>query len=75
MNMNYLESINMNWKMLTLYDYVLKELKWIELNMFNCIKHIYIYIVQLTSYSYWLKITGYCMYVTCWKIKRHNNTS
>lgn len=27
MYMNYLEQINMNWKMLMLYDYVLKELK------------------------------------------------
>lgn len=27
MYMNYLEQINMNWKMLTLYDYALKELK------------------------------------------------
>lgn len=44
--------------MLTLYDYVLKELEWIELNMFNCIKHIHLYrttyeLLLLTE-NYWL---------------------
>lgn len=46
--------------MLTLYDYVLRELKWIELNMFNCIKHIHVHLYRTTyellllTENYWL---------------------
>lgn len=66
MNMNYLEYINMNWKMLTLYDYVLKELKWIELNMFNCIKHIHLY---RTTYELLLLTENHWLLHVCYMLK------